>query len=138
MEKPRIKRLRIFAGPNGAGKTSLYNYLVNEGRFNHYFHINADGIARDIPVGFDLGVFPFNWTEDELYDFLYRSPFQQLLSTPLRAMIKMSNKEISLKNAASGDVTYLCAALAEFVRQKMFASNSSFSFESVFSQFPKY
>jgi predicted ABC-type ATPase len=133
MEKPRIKRLRIFAGTNGAGKTSLYNYLVNEGRFNQYFHINADGIARDIPVGFDAGVFPFSWTEDELYEFLYRSPFQQLLATPLRSMIKISNKEISLKNAASGDVTYLCAALAEFLRQKIFASNSSFSFESVFS-----
>jgi predicted ABC-type ATPase len=133
MEKPRIKRLRIFAGPNGAGKTSLYNYLISEGRFNQYFHINADAIAREIPVGFDMGVFPFNWTEDELHEFLYRSPFQQLVPLPLYKMIKTNNKEIALKNTASGDVTYLCAALAEFVRQKMFCASSSFSFETVFS-----
>jgi predicted ABC-type ATPase len=133
MEAARTKRLRIFAGPNGAGKTSLYNYLINEGRFKQYFHINSDAIARDIPVGFDSGIFPFNWTEDELYQFLDSSPFQQLLSIPLRAMIKISNKEISLKDAVTNDITYLCAALAEFLRQKMIASNSSFSFESVFS-----
>ncbi|GHT95780.1 hypothetical protein FACS1894141_5030 [Spirochaetia bacterium] len=129
----RIKRLRIFAGPNGSGKSTLYDYLVKTHVFNSYFHINPDFIARDLPVSFNLDNWPIPVTENEMGDFLDASPFQALVPFRLSETIVLHNSAIVLKDRAFRDISYLAAALADFLRNKMLESDSSFSFESVFS-----
>jgi predicted ABC-type ATPase len=129
----RIKRLRIFAGPNGSGKSTLYDYLVRIRAFNSYYHINADTIAKDLSVSFNLDNWPVDFTKDELIRFLDESPFQILVPYRLSEKIIIQNHAVSLKETELSDISYLCAAISDFLRKKMFSVNSSFSFESVFS-----
>lgn len=129
MSEQRIKRLRIFAGPNGSGKSTLFNYLLDKRFFRSYYHINPDEIAKELPVGLSLESFPIEFSETELRRFLERSTFR--LSKGLSSQLMLNGK--TLKILAHGNLTYLSAALGEFLRGKMLSSNSSFSFETVLS-----
>ncbi|MDR3335571.1 MAG: hypothetical protein LBT16_00070 [Treponema sp.] len=129
----RIKRLRIFAGPNGSGKSTLYDYLIRVRAFNSYFHINPDVVVRDLSVSFNMDNWPVSFTKDELIGFLDTSPFQALVSFQFTDLISIHGKTIVLLDRTFADLSYLAAALADFLRHKMFESDSSFSFESVFS-----
>ncbi|GHV21830.1 hypothetical protein FACS189494_07770 [Spirochaetia bacterium] len=129
----RIKRMRIFAGPNGSGKSTLYDYLLRIGAFHSYYFVNADNIARDLPVCADFTNYPIDFSEFEIRQFLDASTFQSLTTHLLSNQIEIKNKAIHLKNKKDDIITYLAAAIADFLRQKMIESNSSFSFESVFS-----
>jgi predicted ABC-type ATPase len=133
----RIKRLRIFAGPNGSGKSTLYDYLVKVHAFNSYYHINPDVISRDLLISFNLENWPVDFSKDELIRFLDESPFQALVSYRLSKTLIIQGSTISLKQSGLSDISYLCAAVADFLRKKMFSINSSFSFESVFSHSTK-
>lgn len=132
-----IKRLRIFAGPNGSGKSTLYDYLVKTHSFHLYFHINPDEIASDLPVALDLTNWPFDFTAEELGAYLDESPFQKRSNVSLNDLICVIGKVISLKKSQNQSISYLSAALAAFIRTKMMKSDSSFSFESVFSHVSK-
>jgi predicted ABC-type ATPase len=132
----RIKRLRIFAGPNGSGKTSVYDYLLKINAFNMYYHINPDSIARDISVGFDFANWPFVFSERDLHNFFDNSPFRKLVPDIENEFIIYDGK-IKLKNKNTENLTYLCAAIGAFLRKKMLESNSSFSYETVFSHSSK-
>jgi predicted ABC-type ATPase len=129
----RVKRLRIFAGPNGSGKSSLLDYLVKIQAFHLYYHINADDIARDISIGCDYSNWPIVFSEAELKIFLEKSPFQDLAAYSFTDAILCTKQVITLTQALDYELSYLCAALADFLRQKLFLSDSSFSYETVFS-----
>jgi predicted ABC-type ATPase len=129
----RKKRLRIFAGPNGSGKTSLFNYLQKIHAFNAYYHINPDQIAVDMTVGFNVNNWPVDFSTAELSDYLNNSPFQKLVPFRFNDAIQINNGTLFLTRTVSEESSYLFAALGDFLRQKMFASDSSFSFETVFS-----
>lgn len=131
--KNRIKRLRVFAGPNGSGKSTLYNYLLQINAFNSYYHINPDIIQKDLSVSLNLGNWPFESSYAELNDFLSFSPFNALSELKLSDFITCKENTISLKDVSLPVNTYLSAAIANFLRKKMLLSDSSFSFESVFS-----
>lgn len=131
--KERIKRLRVFAGPNGSGKTTLYNYLLRINAFNSYYHINPDIIQKDLSVSLNLGNWPFKFSHAELSEFLSYSPFNALSDSKLDDFIICHENNVSLKDTSLPVNTYLSAAIANFLRKKMLLSNSSFSFESVFS-----
>lgn len=129
-----MKRLRIFVGPNGSGKSTLYDYLVNIRAFNEYYKINADIIAKELPIALNLSNWKIDFSQDELCDFLKKTTFQSLTQKPLFQMISVSNKVIYLTDRNDNDIVYLSASIAEFLRKKMIAqSNSSFAYESVFS-----
>ncbi|GMO28118.1 MAG: zeta toxin family protein [Termitinemataceae bacterium] len=130
---PMIKRMRIFAGPNGSGKSTLYEYLVRIGAFRQYYFINADVIANDLNVSLDISNYPFVFSAEELCKFLDISPFQNLVPYQLSKQIDIQEKVISLKKTKDENTTYLAAAIAEFLRSKMMQTDSSFSFETVFS-----
>jgi len=132
-----IKRLRIFAGPNGSGKSTLYNYLEQIRAFHSYYHINPDLIARDLNISLNLDNWPINFSHDELSDFLRKSPFQSMAKYDFDDLLKYQEKRISLKHTSSKNISYLAAAIANFLRIKMLQSDSSFSFESVFSHISK-
>jgi predicted ABC-type ATPase len=128
------KRLRIFAGPNGSGKSTLYEYLVKTRAFNSYFHINPDVIARDLPVSLNLDNWPVDFSEAEVSRFLDNSPYQLMVPFCLSERVIISDRILQLKQGeGSADISYLAAAIADFLRYKMIRADSSFSFESVFS-----
>lgn len=129
----RIKRLRVFLGTNGSGKSTLYNYLLQINAFHSYYHINPDLIQKDLSVSLNLDNWPFEFSYAELNDYLSLSPFNALSETKLNDFIICQENRITLKDASLPVNTYLSAAIANYLRKKMLLSNSSFSFESVFS-----
>jgi len=134
--KERIKRLRIFAGPNGSGKSTLYDYLTKIKAFNSYYHINPDLIADDLCVSLNFDNWPINFSYSELQESLKESPFQSLAKLDFTDLLTYQKNRISLKDPSLGN-SYLAAAIANFLRIKMLNSNSSYSFESVFSHISK-
>ena len=130
------KRLRVFAGPNGSGKSTLYNYLTQIKAFNTYYHINPDLIADDLAVSLNLYNWPIDFSFTELVHFLEESPFKEMAGYNLAEAIAYDKHGISQKDT-TGNNSYLAAAIADFLRIKMLQSNSSFSFESVFSHVSK-
>jgi predicted ABC-type ATPase len=132
-----IKRLRIFAGPNGSGKSTLYDYLIQIRAFHPYYHINPDIIANDLSVSFNLDNWPFGFSFDELKRYIDASGFQKLVSGKLSTMLGCESRRIFLEAPSSATISYLAAAVADFLRMKMLDSGSSFSFESVFSHHSK-
>ena len=132
-----VKRLRIFAGPNGSGKSTLYNYLVQIKAFHSYYHINPDVIAKDLEVSLNLDNWPIDFSYDEINRFLDASPFQSMVDFSLSELIVCQEGRIKLRDPSFGDISYLAAALADFLRMKMIHSCSSFSYESVFSHVSK-
>jgi predicted ABC-type ATPase len=128
----RIKRLRIFAGPNGSGKSTLYKYLTQINAFNSYYHINPDLIAKDLSVSLNLDNWPIDFSYNELIGYLKLSPFQTRVDYNIADLLIFEDRRISLKDPAFND-SYLAAAISDFLRYKMIQSDSSFSFESVFS-----
>jgi len=128
----RVKKLRIFAGPNGAGKSTLYKYLTQINAINPYYHINPDLIAKDLTVSLNLDNWPIDFSSGELISYLKLSPFQTLGDYDIADLLAFRDQCISLKDPAFND-SYLAAAISDFLRYKMIQSDSSFSFESVFS-----
>jgi predicted ABC-type ATPase len=130
----RTKRLRVFAGPNGSGKTSLFQYLLKIHAFNMYHHINPDQRAADMRrFGFNISNWPLEFSSDEFLSYLDSSSFQKLVSFRFAEAVQIQEGILSLKPAVSSEASYLYAALGDFLRRKMLDSDSSFSFETVFS-----
>jgi len=134
--KQRIKRLRVFAGPNGSGKSTLYNYLTQIKAFNSYYHINPDLIAKDLTVSLNLDNWPINFSFDELKNYLNLSPFQMLINKNISDLLVFEDRRLILKDFSFNN-SYLAAAIADFLRYKFILSDSSFSYESVFSHSSK-
>jgi predicted ABC-type ATPase len=133
----RVKRLRVFAGPNGSGKSTLYKYLTQINAFNSYYHINPDLVAKDLTVSLNLDNWPIDFSFNELISYLKLSPFQILVNNNnISDLLNFNGRRISLKDPSFND-SYLAAAISDFLRYKMIQSNSSFSFESVFSHASK-
>jgi len=128
----RVKRLRIFAGPNGSGKSTLYKYLTQINAFNSYYHINPDLIAKDLSVSLNLDNWPIDFSFNELISYLKLSPFQTMVDYNITDLLNSEDRRIWLKDPAFNN-SYLAAAISDFLRYKMIQSDSSFSFESVFS-----
>ena len=132
----RIKRLRVFAGPNGSGKSTLYNYLIQIKAFHSYYHINPDLIAKDLSVSLNLDNWPIDFSYLDLIKSLKTSPFQSMVKFKMDESLEYQDRRISLKDHSYNN-SYLAAAIADFLRIKMLQSDSSFSFESVFSHVSK-
>ena len=128
----RIKRLRVFAGPNGSGKSTLYNYLAQVKAFHSYYHINPDMIAKDLSVSLNLDNWPIDFSHTELVRFLTASPLQAMADFNFTESLQYKDRRISLKDPSFYN-SYLASAISDFLRIKMLQSDSSFSFESVFS-----
>jgi predicted ABC-type ATPase len=128
------KRLRIFAGPNGSGKTSLYTYLTTQHYFQPYFYINADLIYNElITTGFSVSNWPIVLKKNVIIEYLIKSSFLQHLDID-EISKGLCVKDNSLSwNRSEELLTYISAALADYVRYAMLQSNSSYSCETVFS-----
>lgn len=127
------KRLRIFAGPNGAGKTSLYSYLLSQNYFHQYFYINADEIAQTVISGFSVQNWPIEITKKDFFTFLLKSSFTSYLNTENIKKNLIIEDNTFIWSGDKENMTYICAAIADYLRQKMLKSDSSFACETVFS-----
>lgn len=133
------KRLRIFAGPNGSGKSVLYQFLIEARYFEPYFYINSDEIANELPTGFSVINWPVRITQENLLEYFKASSFLPYFGEiRISDVIHVEHDVIRYCDKLSSiPVSYLAAAIADFLRQSMVRADSSFSVETVFSHVSK-
>lgn len=85
----------------------------------------------------NLSAWPVSFSKEELFNFFEKSSIQQHSDISFSSMVELKGKKIYIKDNSKENRTYLSAAIADFIRQKMLLSESSFSFETVFSHSSK-
>jgi len=140
-----IKRMRVFAGPNGSGKTTIINKLkelkLNDRKpISFYVYINADDIEKTIRDNsrLELSQYEIKTDTHEIQTFFKKSKFSpvKLKDNSIWEMVTENNNTLAFtipKNSPSKYYSYIAADVANFIRQKLFDSNKSFSFETVMS-----
>lgn len=126
-----VPRLRMFAGPNGSGKSTLKSLIRPEllGIF-----INPDQIEKDVrDFGFlDLKAYQVYTDEKEIVDFFLKSSLikkSDLLDDA--RTLRFNDGKLSFFYA--GVNSYFASVAADFIRHKLLALSSSFTFETVMS-----
>lgn len=127
-------RLRVFAGPNGSGKSSLYSYLCDQNFFHPYYYINADQIYKELTTtGFSLANWPITIDKDSIISYFSESTFSALLDVSCLIDGLHVEGNYLLWDASEEHITYVCAAMADYLRSRMLHAPSSFACETVFS-----
>ena len=130
------KRLRMFAGPNGSGKTSLVRKLAkefsSEGLFQLHHFINADDLHSALADGrgIALDVLQRDVPTEEVRTALLaggRLPQDH----PFLKAVQVQGRRLSAPAVVCDG--YVAAALADFLRDGLFAAVQSFAFETVMS-----
>lgn len=130
----RVARLRMFAGPNGSGKSTIKDEIagINPNWLGVY--INPDDIEREIVSTrfLDFGHFKVRTDKDQVLDFLRRS--NQLINNHLAGEVSklyFDSNSISFQKVKLN--SYFVSAIADFLHERLVASKTSFSFETVMS-----
>jgi len=130
-----IPRLRVFAGPNGSGKSTLKDRLPPEWLG---VYVNADEIEKTIRAKgrLPLSEFSVSCTAAELKVFLKASTLltQQKLLADVDA-IALEGDDVVIQGLTVN--SYHASVLADFIRQKLLGSKTSFTFETVMSSLDK-
>lgn len=127
------KRLRIFAGPNGSGKSVLYNYLLSQHFFHQYFYINADEIAKGLAAGYSFANWPVVVCDSDFFSYAEQSSFSRLIKLDeVKANLVVTNSVFTW-NGGNEELTYISACIADYMRNALVRSSSSFACETVFS-----
>ena len=125
-------RLRMFAGPNGAGKSTLKALLRPE---LLGVYVNADDIERGIRGAgghLDLAPYGVGGFAVELPAFMARSTL--LADSGLREATAAVTIDGARADFTAVDVnSYHAAVAADFIRRKLLASRTTFTFETVMS-----
>jgi predicted ABC-type ATPase len=130
------KRVRMFAGPNGSGKTSLVRMLARDfspdGLFRLHHFINADDLSRTLKEGggISLAFLGKQIGVDQIRASLVAGGRLPLEHPFLEAMQLENSRLTAPISACDG---YVAAAVADFLREELFAAGQSFSFETVMS-----
>jgi len=124
-------RLRMFAGPNGSGKSTL-KAVLNSDLWGVY--INPDEIkAISVENGcLDLSTYGINTEASELIGFLENSA----LLTKAGLLKNISKIHVIDQQIHFGNMefnAYYASVLADFIRQKLLLTQTSFTFETVMS-----
>jgi predicted ABC-type ATPase len=124
-------RLRMFAGPNGSGKSTFKKMLRQE---LLGIYINPDDIEKEIrDRGFlDLDSYQVTTSEQEILDFFNKSPLL-IESGSLDETCTLRFNENKLSFHESTIDAYFASVAADFIRQKLIRSTTSFTFETVMS-----
>jgi predicted ABC-type ATPase len=124
--------MRVFAGPNGSGKTTIVKQVKEIIPFGVY--INADDIEQQIKAGrvllFDQ--YHLKISEEEIHSFFKKSTFSPIKRKELDLWKRLKVTKNILKVKGEID-SYLCADIAEFIRQKLLINQTSFTYETVMS-----
>lgn len=134
-----IKRLRMFAGPNGSGKSTLFESFKEN--FDPGVYINSDLIEKEISEnGFiNLEKYKLELVQNDLDEFYESGHAKTLLkkSKDIGHVIDIQIKENILVDKSKDTHSYEASFITSFLREKLFESNKSFSFETVMSHFSK-
>jgi predicted ABC-type ATPase len=125
----------MFAGPNGSGKSTLKSVLPVE---LLGVYLNPDDIESTIRTSglLRLSDYSVSATEDEALAFLAKAPV--LISsdaTELISRLQLIDGVLQVPTAAM--TAYFASAVVEFLRIKLLASKTSFTFETVMSHASK-
>jgi predicted ABC-type ATPase len=129
-------RLRMFAGPNGSGKTSLVRSLSREnspdGLFQLRYFLNADDLLSQLQsgVGISLQMLGRIPTVAAIRNSLFQGERLQREHPILSTLRIKEDRLFAAPESADG---YVGAAIADFLREQLLASQISFSFETVMS-----
>lgn len=126
-----VPRLRMFAGPNGSGKSTLKS-VISPALLGVY--INPDDIERDIRERdfLDLAAFGVQTSAEEILDFFNHSSL--LITANLldeANELRFNDDKLSFHNVVVN--AYFASVAADFIRQKLLKSRTSFTLETVMS-----
>ena len=126
-----IPRLRMFAGPNGSGKSTLKTVLPLE---LLGVYLNPDAIELEMRTkGFlDLHEYSLAITEPEAKAFFHSSVF--LSDESFRGFTEsVSVSEGRLYFDRNAVNSYVASAMADLFRQRLMATGTTFTLETVMS-----
>ncbi|RYG70134.1 hypothetical protein EON80_08490 [bacterium] len=131
-----IPRLRMFAGPNGSGKSTV-KAQVNRALWGVF--VNADNIEAWLK---NDGFFDFESWNVEIGEAELRAFFlQSWVGARLPhwkdevGKLRFEANRLSARNLSVN--SYMAAVIGEILREKLVAQKTSFTFETVMSDFSK-
>ena len=136
-----VKRLRIFAGPNGSGKSELYKFLIQQNYFHAYYYINPDEICKQLLSGFSVQLWPVTIQKGEFFTFLIKSPINSNASDDIKITEDDFETRIFVNDSVfscTDELTQkkkelLASVVADYLRELMLKSGSTFACETVMS-----
>lgn len=127
------KRLRIFAGPNGSGKSVLFKYLISQHYFNKYYYVNADEISKHLTDGYSFSNWPIQTSLDDFTNYINKTGFKNLINeSEIKNYLSVDDSVFTWKGK-NENLTYISACIADYLRNKLLDSQTSFACETVFS-----
>lgn len=124
-------RMRMFAGPNGSGKSTLKSYLPAP---LLGVYLNPDEIEQRISKQhfLDFSEYGVTTTEEEALPFFTRSSFLEStgFSTTAKSLV-FAEGRLDFGNVEVN--SYFASVAGDFLRQKLLAQKSTFTFETVMS-----
>lgn len=126
------KRMRVFAGPNGSGKSTILSNIKEKVNFGVY--VNADDIEKSLNIKKCISFKDFDLIVqiETISEFFKNSQFSPLKRNEADLYKKLEIKDNCLIVNAHID-SYLCADIAEFIRQQLLFQGKSFTYETVMS-----
>lgn len=126
-------RVRMFAGPNGSGKSTLVRLLAKEFNPNGVFHVqqyvNADDLQAQLAgSGIDFSRFGFTVDPADLMTSVERGN-RVGPGDPALGSAHWVGPRFLVPNCDS----YMAAAVADFLRERLLQTRRSFAFETVMS-----
>ena len=125
-----MKRFRMFAGPNGSGKSTLIEDVKKH--YNVGYFINADIIEKQLKTQGFINCEEYVPTPITQYDwenFQLNAENKQIDKQKLQSIVITDN--ILVLNTLID--SYIAASIANFFRQILLCTESTFSFETVMS-----
>lgn len=127
----RVSRLRMFAGPNGSGKSTIKS-VIDPKLLGIY--IDPDELEKEIreKKTFSFESHEIETSSEEIQDFFLNSTLLQKagLSQAIQYLC-VNDQTLSFNDIEMN--SYFASVLADFIRNKLLASQKSFSFETVMS-----
>jgi predicted ABC-type ATPase len=128
--------MRMFAGPNGSGKTTVQRDVARKYPSDFLgVLVNPDDIEASIVRSgrLDLGRFSVGATDSEVREALTSSAFlKQHAFADAAAAIRCEGGVIDFSGLVIN--SYYASVLADFLRRKLLAATTPFSFETVMSE----
>lgn len=124
-------RLRMFAGPNGSGK-SMIKSVIRPELLGVY--INPDDIEKEIRGRnfLDLASYGVRTTQEEILNFFRRSTLLEKADLlELADALRFSDDKLDFCTVLAN--AYFASVAADFIRQKLLETGTTFTFETVMS-----
>ncbi len=127
-------KVRVIIGPNGSGKTTFFRVLKDDLKLTVGTFINADEIEKALNSkrSYSFKTKNFKINERSFIVFLKNHLLSEKYgSKNSLSYISVKENKIVLKKGRVN--SYMCAAIADYLREECLMHEEKFTFESVFS-----